>query len=434
MRKALIFLGFLVSAFLFAQKAYAVPAYTMNTASTTQCLSNAGVSCSTGSVSAQSGYNQEIAFPLSSPDFTSIEINDIDLNYQTADGSTNSYITLFNSNNILLATSQTATTATGWVNYVFSPAYIINSSSVSSTTPAYFRINYPTVRADRLYLSGQFNYGSPFYGTFSDDYRGSFPDQYQLFAHTEPEGTPLTNPIAGVTTVQQLAFRINGADVPTELAFTYPTDNSIITSPFTFLGTCDTDFDFQAYTGGSFASSTQAFGSTRTCSAGTFSIYSGLLSSGIWTFTASSTGQFDALILQVVGRSQEPYVDFSDNPLAGTEGADLGYWGFLRDWASRAMDFRPYSYFFDIQSAFVDALENPTSTLPMLDLDINTSTVEYASSTFPFDINFTAIAPSDFTRIITAEQWASIQWLMKILITLPWLIWFILRIKRYFGI
>lgn len=434
----------IVGVVFFTGTAKAVTPSVYNTASTTQCLSNASMSCSSGSASAQGGYFQRIAFPLSSPNYESVSIHSIGLNYQTSDASTNSYVSLLNSNFIVLATTSPATTQNGWTDYFFPTPYTIDLSTEASSTPAYFKITYPTVRADRLYLSGDFNYGSPNYGVFSATNQGGFANVYQVTMDGFPASIP------GVTATQQLSFRVNQGTAPTTiLEFTSPENNTSPIPPFNFTGTCDTDFDFIGYKGASYASSTESIATTRVCSGNSFSFSSGMISQGMWTFYASSTGQSDGLVLYVLNRSElsdntaQEIINSLENvwhceiPYLGWDPCEAVYnvlktiqSGFALLYGSvvnSIITTRPYSYPYEAYQAVQTASQTATGTIPIVTIKIPTTTAFINQPR----MNFNPIPADLFTRFIPQASWDSIRLWGVIIMYIMFGFWFV---KKFMNI
>lgn len=239
---------------------------------------------------------------------------------------------------------------------------------------------------------------------------------------------------------RDLAITVYQSDPATDLTFTYPENNSTVNDlPLIVTGTCPEDLELQIYNGTTYASSTTAFGSSIVCQGDDTWSYTWNPEQGFWNMFASTTinGVQDhaGISFYYLAQSIPPDdLDLSGNPLDGTEGANLGYWGFLRDWAHNLLEFRPYSYFFDLQDAFTEAFDTPSSTLPLLEVEVSSSTVAFASTDIPFDITLTAIPTSTFTYIVSQDQWDASQTGMKIIITLPWVVWWLLRLKKFFGI
>lgn len=150
----------------------------------------------------------------------------------------------------------------------------------------------------------------------------------------------------------------------TVVSFTYPENNTQVNDdPLNITGTCNDSVELYVYDGVSYASSTNAYGATVSCSSNTFS-YPITLEQGFWSAFASSTNSTAGIVFYYAAQTFIP-VDtdlFTPNPFQSEEGGNESEWFFLRDWAENLITLRPYSYIPTVLTRFNSAMNNPSST------------------------------------------------------------------------
>lgn len=202
-----------------------------------------------------------------------------------------------------------------------------------------------------------------------------------------------------LSNLRDLAIKVYVSSIPTSLQITYPENNSTVSDlPQTITGTCSDDFDLFVYDGLSYASSTNAFGSSIVCPGSEEWFWSFNPEQGFWSVFASSTGQSDGIIFYYLAQSTQPTgtsTPTSTTPFDGIPNATIDI-----DWTceisffswnpcqvlgniveaalnagfntmgdlmrSLAANTRPFSYVPILATSVVSNAVNPTSTIDLI--------------------------------------------------------------------
>jgi len=171
--------------------------------------------------------------------------------------------------------------------------------------------------------------------------------------------------------LRDFAIRIWRSD--TTFSITYPYNNSTINDypNVTITGTCESSaVEVQIYDGVTYASSTNAFGSTRSCSSSAW-FYSFQPTQGFWNVFATSTEGSDGIVFFYLAQSYEPLPvsPTSSNPFATSTSLFFGLdcssettLSIFCTLAGRIGTGRPFSYFPQIVGSFWTAMDNATGT------------------------------------------------------------------------
>jgi len=174
-----------------------------------------------------------------------------------------------------------------------------------------------------------------------------------------------------MTNLKDFAVRIWRSNAIFQI--TYPYNNSTINDypNVTVTGTCETSaVEVSIYNGITYASSTTAFGSTRTCSSASW-FYSFQPEQGFWNITASSTEGFDGIVFYYLAQSQQPnpITPTSTNPYATSTGLFFNLdcssdttLSIFCTLANRVGTGRPFSYFPRLVGSVWSAMDNATRT------------------------------------------------------------------------
>jgi len=421
---------------LFVSSAYALD-YVENDQDISLCYHNGTVyhPCNTSGGFSGSVY-QKINVPFNTS-YTAWDVYQVDIGLSHNTGSvgvnSSSSVQLLNADLEVIAQSQprinTAFT-TPWTSYTFSPVYHFEQEDNTDAFPKYIKFINVADGTNKIGVQlTRAQYGQPYTGVFASTTPGLLANFFPGYKVLPIGGSSdiLSEP-ADTEFINQLAFRLKMFDGST-VTITSPVNNSFWQNPITIYGTCSAavelfisngqDVTYQDYTI-----------SNLTCDAGSYSYDAGNLSYGTWDVQASVGDSYASAQFFV---NASTTIDLLNNPLEGTEGGTSGYWAFIEDWGQQLQKARPYSYLVDLFNAFQDGYNVATTsstTMALISFTMNSTTAALGGNN-PFDITLEAIKGDAFTQILSAEQWASIQWLMKIALTFPFLVYFYWRIMRF---
>jgi len=156
----------------------------------------------------------------------------------------------------------------------------------------------------------------------------------------------------------------------TNLTIDTPLNNSTVTTPFSITGTCYYPVDLYVYEGLTIASSTDVFGSTRSCSGNSYTWTIGNLDQGFWNIQASSTDAITGITIFELNQSQIPTATSTTDIIATPTSTDVlgsidcgdDTIAFMCRFINRYKAVRPYSYAPAIVLTLWNGMNTSTST------------------------------------------------------------------------
>jgi len=351
-------------------------------------------------------FQQKIDFQFSQ-EFPALNISSIGLFTTGVTNAANDSIEvkLYNSVGQQLATSGVIANptfvASSWYDIPIS--YSINNQTIASETPEWIYWDWNQGSAAVDFRTATSSYGFPFVGTFSTTTIGSFPNNFPGKKSGTPYQLGNMDVFDDLANHFQIAFRINSAE--NFLTIDTPENNEVLSEPFYVTGVCTNSVEVSVFNGLEYASSSVAFGQTVSCSGGSYSFYPGVLDTGFWNITASSSPFFVGIVVYNTGQSQLPIEDWPEEWLDEIATSSSPFDVLFRNWFGR----KPYSYLSDFWAAFNGSVQNASSTQGWL-----TPTIEIDSDYY--SMNTTFLTPDTFTTIFNQETWDSLRPVFELLI------------------
>lgn len=294
----------------------------------------------------------------------------------------------------------------GWNDITFDAPLSITTNTLASNTPAFIYFQFE--EDGDLYADFGLQdsiYGSPYYGYFTATSTGSYNNLYDYWENTSPWEYP-----ENAKDDEDLIFRFGQST--NYLSITNPSPDEYISDALTITGTCSDDVDLTLSQPYDYNHPDDELNTTATCTGDQFEWSVGYLNAGEYYLFASSTDAWTDVWFVSAGESS--FYMATSSPFNTYEGGEAGFWSFILNRYNNIIDLKPFSYVYQIYSAFDNAFDNASGTSPFDEFTIT------ASTTVPGVPEFTIpkIDHDIATDIVSQSQWDTLRTTLQIVIYL----------------